>query len=129
MLVYFYLNELDVQAYIVAFMLCATMATMFIIRAETHYIDLLKKYINRDDEIIKSESDLYQPRVMKEGKRKQPSQLRLRDPNQKLEREHWEEWQKQFNHPALEDKYFRHPAFQPYSKVTNKKSKFSFSST
>lgn len=36
---------------------------------------------------------------------------------QKLEKHHWDEWEKQYAHPGLTDKDFRHPAFKSHSNV------------
>jgi hypothetical protein len=92
----------------------------FVLRSETHFSDLLKEYQRREEENIETEilvEKSEQKHRMKK-KNKKSYLVKSSDAYYKIDDSMWEEWHKQFNHPALESKHFRNPAFEPNNKVS-----------
>lgn len=92
----------------------------FVIRSETHFEDLLKEYQRREEENIETEI-LVENSEEKSGRKKKPRSAYLvksSDAYYKIDDLMWEEWHKQFQHPGLESKHFRNPAFDSNKKVS-----------
>jgi len=118
MLVYFFMNNHLFQAICVTIMLCATAAIFIILRADLHYINLLKEYSRREKGVVDNELKVFRLSELTDSdEESKENSKKPRDIDGKFDARDWEKWQAHYDHPWMTDSWLQTPAGQVHQQV------------